>query len=40
MSPGLTHRLNISVENHLAFWMLLPLLLCGSGFDRTISRAG
>lgn len=29
MSPGLTHHLNISVENHVAFWMLLPCVGLG-----------
>lgn len=39
MSPGLTHHLNISVENHVALQMRLPLPLRGPGFDRTTSRA-
>lgn len=39
MSPGLKHHLKISVENHVAFKMRLPLLLRGPGFETTVSRA-
>lgn len=38
MSPGLTHHLNISVENHVAFWMLLPCV--GLGLAESFPELG